>query len=304
MAKHRRKKAISNDPLENVIEVFDTPDPPRLIWQKPFDYDPGHYQRLCLGGDGLPTISDLCDYSLDLQYMEIQPNLFRYLFPVVLRIWRKALFRELSVQEYGGFYEQFCYALAKRPFLEEMLEDYEYEAVEEFFRLTLLERIRRENTLDISGKAVYDWFRALGTFAESFNTLEKLWEEWWKFTEAGYTIAGLEYLSSLLYEDNANPIFQPWTKCGGGGPPLLWESAGILEVPWRPANVSFLTSTLTLEYIEAKLKTAAGFLKDKIESDIPAKMVEDFPLQSILLVERLPVLPDHLAKPDSKRYEW
>lgn len=279
-------------------------EPPRSIWQKVLDYDASHLFRLLQfvpyvsGVD--PSPNDLIDYSNDIHYYEIQPDLFRCLFPLCLQAWRYALLTPDAKRSYGAFVENFLGALASRPFLEELLSGEEYEAVVTFMQDTILDRLDQEECCSLSGWAesehIYKWFHGLSAFAIIFPALERLWGEWWAIKTVGYATAALKYMSCLMYVEDENPFFRPWTPEHGAGPPELWETgAFIYGRSWRPENVSFLESTLTVDYVEGKLKQAVALLQGLIESDIPEKMLHDFDVQRDILAYRLDVFPHILS---------
>ena len=134
--------------------------PPESIWQKMFDFgsSSSHLFRLLQfvpyvsGVD--PSPSDLSDYSNDIRYYEIQPDLFRCLFPLCLQAWRYALLTPDAKRSYGAFVENFLGALASRPFLEELLSGEEYEAVVTFMQDTILDRLDQEECFSVSVCAV------------------------------------------------------------------------------------------------------------------------------------------------------
>ena len=72
--------------------------------------------------------------------------------------------------------------------------------------------------------------------------------------------------------------------------------------------MSFLLSTLTVDYIEEKLQQAVALLQGKIESDIPEKMLHDFDIQRDILAYRLDVFPLILSSANldfvQKRVLW
>ena len=67
--------------LADVIAALGQPAPPKHITQQPFDYNPGHYRRLCRLEDAASKISDLSCYVDDMCYMPLQPDLLRFLLP-------------------------------------------------------------------------------------------------------------------------------------------------------------------------------------------------------------------------------
>ncbi|MCM3874120.1 MAG: hypothetical protein ND895_25810 [Pyrinomonadaceae bacterium] len=283
--------------IDEVIKVLKSAKPPAEIWQEPYDHDSNVYRRLCSLSGAEPEASDLRDYSQSMLYTPLQPDLFRHLLPICLQAWRKDLFSDED-SNYGGFAEHFSTALATRRLLEEILTADEYRSVMEYILNSILDRIDREDGLHFIGMGArpYRWFLALGSFSVTFSSLHRLWESWWSMSTTGHALAALQYLSCLMYEDDRNPIFSPWTPDGGGGPPPLYETDGhIYDRGWRPENISFLEATLTPVYLETKLHEAAKVVEDHVHSNVPAKMIADFDAQRELIESRINQLPTLLS---------
>jgi hypothetical protein len=63
------------DPIVAVRRAFGDPKPlaADAVWQKPFDYDPGHLHRLAVLAPGASAEpEDLIAYALDFKYEQIQ----------------------------------------------------------------------------------------------------------------------------------------------------------------------------------------------------------------------------------------
>ena len=293
--------------LARLVKALKAQKPPKWIWQKPFDYDPSHFKRLCSLNGAEPAGTDLVDYANDMRYEQspLQPDLFRYLMPICMDVWHKDLLAN-GRSRYGGFVEHFWAALAEHTVLGHLNQS-EYDEVQTFMTAALLDRIDRENRLEFSGMGAspYTWFYALGSFCVVFPALPPLWKIWWEMTTPGQACAGLQYLSCLLYENYRNPIFAPWTPVGGGGPPALWEIEGhIYEHGWRAENVAYVKATLTTAYIEDRLRCAARTLKDVVQSPVPQQMLNDFVTQSTLLELRLAELPSLLLESPMGVLDW
>jgi hypothetical protein len=103
----------------------------------------------------------------------------------------------------------------------------------------------------------------------------------------GRVIAAVQYVSCLMYSENANPVFAPWTHDGGGGPPCLWEFQGHLYTHrWLEPNVTFLKGALNVRSLSDVLIRAVELLVDKPEHDVAARMRGDFPLSVATLEAR------------------
>lgn len=292
-----------NPSLSQVIQVLAQPLPPKHISQQPFDYDPRHYRRLCRLDGAAPDTSDLSRYVDDMQYMPLQPDLLRYLLPLCLKMWQDDLLRKED-SDCRGLAEAFWTALAPRSLfqntflLEEELNAEEYQSVMQFMRGTLLERMNQETRLHFIGSqsSPYQWFHTLGSFCIVFPFLQSLWDKWWQMTTPGQAACVLQYISCLMYRDDENPVFTPWTPDKGGGPPELWENDSLSsDYGWRQENASFLAETLTLDIVERKLKAAASQVSSENLS-ISAKMLQDWDNRRDLAASRIAELPQLVAQ--------
>ncbi len=287
--------------FKKFLRSYGRPKAPTDIWQKPFDFDARHYARLCAIKDDDPDPGDLIDYAHDINYTEVQENLFAHLLPLCLLAWRTDLFANHN-SKYCGYREYFATAIASRwDYLSgRLLVQQRAKAAEGFMRDCILDKIDCENALSHDGPwlSAYAWVGALGTYAVAFPSLGELWTRWWGFETAGHTIGGLQYISSLMYEERDNPIFTPWTPTEGGGPLWPWETEGfIYDQGWNAANVEFLRKTLTLDYVHDALERAVRALDGKIHSNVPTEMLGDFELQKELLSGRITYLLQYLAGP-------
>lgn len=237
--------------------------------------------------------------------MPLQPDLFRYLLPICLKVWRNDLLSGGS--EYRGSVEEFWSAITSESRLEKNLSLDEFDAVEKFMSDSILDCIVQEHCLSFSGSqsTPYSWIYSLGCYSSLFATFPALWKQWWEMTTIGQVCSALQYLSCLLYEDSRNPIFTPWTPDGGGGPPVLWERAGSISTRgWRAGNISFLKETLTPDFVRQKLLKAVIVLTNELNTHIPLQMLSDFEAQKTLLESRLKEFPSRLEDPSICEWTW
>ena len=282
--------------IQNIKSVIKSAGVPTQITQQPFDYDPKHYRRLCDLGDAAANGSDLVDYALDMQYMELQPELLRYLTPVLLTAWRKDLF-EGSVAGYGGFVEQFWPALMKGKALNKVFSEVERSAFIAYMRDSILDRLDAEALLYFSGMsaAPYQWVQALVSYGTLFSDVETLWTEWWQMKTSGHAVSSFQYASALMYEDNKNPVFDAWTQDKGGGPPALWACGAMMfDVGWKKENLDFLKHTLSADYFEQKLRLALNQIQSGATKKIASEIMDDFAGKRTRLELRIEQLPNLL----------
>jgi hypothetical protein len=267
--------------INKVRSTFGNPKPPREITQLPFDHDSAHYPRLCGTATHQPGGSDYCDYALDLQYMDLQKDLFNFLFPKCLEAWQIDLMAN-QCTEYGGFREQFTPGLVHgKALTAEMMNKEQYEASKEFMEDVILDRMDQETILKFEGmdSSPYKWVAALSTFGLVFTGIEKIWEQWWEISTHGHACCILQYISCLMYGEKDNPIFAPYTRKKGGGPPQLWGNDAHLHTEtWSPENALFLKEFLTLDRIRFGLENAAKKVEGKDNCDAAKELVADFPI--------------------------
>jgi len=271
--------------------------PPEKITQEAFEGNDRHLRRLVRLRPGeRADADDLWEYIHDLRNTDIQGPLLVYLLPFCLQAWREDL-RGIE-DEYGGAIEYFYPVLADRHIFDTHLTPKQSAVVSEFMRQTILEEIDDQRGLAFQGSRTrpYRWFRALTTYGVLRPDLDRLWAAWWTLNSVGRSIAAVQYISCLMYSENENPVFAPWTPDRGGGPPCLWEFEGHLyEHRWQEPNVNFLKGILTVQRVGEVLVQAVERLVGQPEHDAAAAVQEDFPLCAETLVARCAELPQLLG---------
>lgn len=266
--------------------------PPEKVTQEAFEGDDRHLRRLAQLRPGeVADSDDLWQYVHDLRSTDIQTPLFVYLLPFCLRVWRDDL---RGVEGHGGMVEHFYAVLADRHVFDSQLNKSQGEAVSEFMRQAILEEVDNQRGLTFHGARAkpYRWFRALTTYAVLRPDVDRLWNPWWTLETVGRAVAAVQYISCLMYSENENPVFAPWTPDGGGGPPVLWEFEGHLySHRWLQPNVDFLKEKLTFQRVDTVLASAVKRLVGQPEHDIATTVRGDFPLCDMTVRFRCSELP-------------
>lgn len=181
------------------------------------------------------------------------------------------------------------------------------EAVRQVIEDGILAKIEIQDCLRYHGQApaASAWIDALGTCATAFDGIARLWTEWWRIDSTGKAVALLQYISTLIYADDENPIFAPWSPEQGGGPPCLWGCTALLsDNGWRPDNAAFLKAALSQDAIQQALDRAGTVLADHPKRDLPRHMANDMTDRLELLSERLECLPILVASGDVLMADW
>ena len=143
----------------------------------------------------------------------------------------------------------------------------------------------------------YRWIRALTTHGVLLPDIDSVWTSWWALGTIGRAVSAVQYISALMYPNEENPVFAPWTPEGGGGAPCLWEFEGHLySHRWLEPNVDFLRRTLTVSAVSDVLARAVGELTHEPEHQVAARMLTDIPMRREMLAARCAELPMLLSK--------
>jgi hypothetical protein len=124
-----------------------------------------------------------------------------------------------------------------------------------------------------------------------------LWTPWWLLGTQGRAVAALQYVSALMYPNDDNPIFAPWTCTRGGGAPCLWDFDGHLYAHrWQDQNVGFLRQVLTVDTVSDLIRRAVDLLAGAPEHPAAGQMFSELPRRRDLLAGRCRDLPMLLAQ--------
>lgn len=128
---------------ERVRNILGNPSPPPTVWQQQFDGDQAELESLVSRDWKEIKLKDLYIYFLDLNYyVELQPDLFRYLFPICLYRWYESLMQNeqdtLEESCLEGCLQQFHFAMGNGYLLQSMTSPDERESIYAFFHDALL----------------------------------------------------------------------------------------------------------------------------------------------------------------------
>src|SRR5690606_32680061 len=125
-------------------------------------------------------------------------------------------------------------------------------------------------------RPIYDTLGCLACFGCFLGALPDLWERWLASDDPGHGPTLLAYVSSLIYDERDNPMFDAWTPNEGGGPPSLWEYNGHgYRGGWLQSNLEALPRVLTAPALIAAATRAAAALRDHEHADVAALVAAD-----------------------------
>jgi hypothetical protein len=284
---------------------------PQTVWERQFDGNDGALAEMAqMDWDRVPD-DYLWYYFLDLAYVDLQPDLFRSLFPACLKYWYDTLMRNEGASYGDG---DFHYALLRGQILEKMLSESERQSLCDFFRDGFLDRIEVErgfiyeqsdDPMISSGKSANAWIFRFNTIGIVAPVIQQIWESWWALDHPGMAVCAVMYASGLVYWKGENPIYGVWTaEHGGGGPYLTEVDSSIFDRPWRDDNLAFLRKTLSVDYVVQKLDQAARTLSDCPEGTLARQVADDAHGRRDVIQVRIDGLLENLSRVQLAREGW
>ncbi|WP_194207589.1 hypothetical protein [Superficieibacter sp. 1612_C1] len=256
----RKNKKVALTVEERCRAIFGDEPPVRYVWEPEFDYADKELQALAATDWRDITEHQLsCYYVLNLVYNEpMQPELFRYLFPLCLAKWRERL---LEDADRDHFDESLLQAL-RRPYLwREMMDASQRRQVRAFIIDTMLARMDNERGFGVS----LSWLSVFNDIGGTAPVMRIIWSRWWSLDSVGKAVCALQYAAHLIYACDDNIL-------GGGAGwyhPLSYSDA------WSQENWVFLYGALTPGKILEGVQAAAEKLRGEPEEDIAARIAQD-----------------------------
>ena len=296
--KSDRRRRPESGPIDwdRVRSIFDNPRPPVKITQCQFDYGDEALERLARTPHTQIDFRDLWYYYHDLAAVELQPDLFDYLFPACLMHWHVTLMQNEAC---GRGDIEFHDALVRGNVLEKMVTPARKDAIYVFFRDSFLERLDAERGFALASPRDLEngWLARFNTLGCLMPRIDMLWEPWWSLATPGRAVAALKYCSGLMYPGWANPLYGQFSRLMGSMCPYLNHGdSGITRRGWMRANLDFLTRTLTVEFVEEHVEKAVARLEKEPEREKARQLLSDFPERREMVALRVAELPLLLAK--------
>jgi len=283
--------------------IFGNPVAPARVWEEQFDGFNTALRRLARQDRRNITGDDLWYYLHDLAYVELQPDLFNYLFPVCLNFWYQTLMKNEGASQGDA---NFHYALHQGRILDRMLTPDQREAVFNFFCDGFIDRIEAERGFIYEGTntPAYGWLSRFNSLGYIGPIISRIWLSWWNLDHPGKAVSAATYASGLVYLAGENPIFGKWTPDGGGGGPYLTESdACIYGSAWLPENIDFLANILSVSYIQENLQLAAEALRGEPEYPLAARIAADAQSRLEIIAIRIDDLLAGLGSSENQFWE-
>jgi hypothetical protein len=155
---------------DRIVGVLGPAPKPANVWQEQFGYCEEVLVRLARTDWDKVDEGDFSYYFLDLAYSDLQPDLFRHVFPACLKYWYDTLLRDDCAGE-------FHYALVQGQIPEKMLSPQERESLLDFFRDGFLDRIEKERDFARDrGRKANAWIFRFNELGSAVPVIPRLWE--------------------------------------------------------------------------------------------------------------------------------
>lgn len=283
---------------ERSRHIFGNPSRPLVIKENQFDGFDKELKQIAKKHWKDITEEDLWYYLHDLAYVDLQPELFKYLFPVCLNFWYNTLMNNDSADRGDA---EFHHSLHRGEILETMVTEKQKKEIYDYFYDGFLERIEKERGFEYIGMntPAYAWMYRFNSLGYIGPIIEKIWLSWWEVNTPGKAVSAIMYASGLIYLKGENPIFAEWTPRKGGGGPYLTESdTDIFDTGWLKENIDFLKQILSVKYIQEKVQLAATQLLNEPEADMAQEVANDALRKGDIIRIRIEDLIKNLSRPN------
>ncbi|WP_445658920.1 hypothetical protein [Achromobacter sp. NCFB-sbj8-Ac1-l] len=279
-------------PREHCRALFGNPVAPIDVWEREFDHDDAALHALAkkdwwdINADELRRY-----YLLNLVHVEpLQPEVFRYLFPLCLAYWQEAL-----MDDSGPAFDNWHDVMRRTCLFETMMTPPQAQAVKTFITDGLLARLDRERGFlyDGSRTPAYTWQFEINELGGSLPLVARLWDRWWAVDSPGKAVSAIMYASGLIYEEGENPIFGAWTREHGGGGPYLSDAGASAD--WSADNLQALRERLTVERLLTLVDLSAQRLRQEPEFALAMRIAVDARDRTSIIEIQIDALLESLA---------
>lgn len=244
--------------------IFGDPLPPLHVWQKQFDGAQHELIRTAAKPWHEINQSDYWHYLLDLCYVDLQQDLFDYLFPAFLiRWWEGQLNRLGGPESESDIYRaidrgQVLYKMMSETRRQQVLEwivDAYVEGVDAWSNKLSVTYVS-EGPDDLHGPM---WsFNALG---QSVPVTKAILQQLADISTIGRAQWWLVFATGIAWNEDECPAVPKWTSNHGGGGVYITESAAsIFDHGFLPENLEAMMSFLDYDRLMDMLEMSVGLI--------------------------------------------
>lgn len=285
-----------------IAEIFGNPQKPATVTQEQFDQAQAALISTASKEWHEVGQEDYWHYLNDLCYVDLQPDLFDYLFPAFLiRWWEGQLSRSGGPESETTLYR----AIDHGQIFDRQMSPLRRDQVFAWMVDAYLEGI---GTWGGCLSVHYDpngpdnlhgplsSFHALG---QSVPIISEIWRRLAHVDSSGKAQWWLVLASGLAFEPDTFDVIPPWTPDGGGGGPYILSSdASIFDHGYLSENLSVLRSELTKAFLVDRLEEGRPFLSFPTEQRWSDAVLERMFSQPEYWADRLGKFLGYLGSPN------
>ncbi len=240
----RHEEYFARPMVEQIAAIFSYPQPPPRVTEVQFDLEQDHLIEMAKSS--WDQIEWFGTYIYDLAYVNLQQNLFDYLFPALLIRWRDELNGDLPAMAYPCFYS----AIRSGKVFTKMMSPSRAELVYQWMADGYLNAVetRRFSVSPnerLLGKPLA-WFHALG---QSVPITKRLLQELLHVDSLAKAQWWLVLGTGIGWNANQCPFIPSWTPVQGGGGVYLLSSDATTDHGYLDENADAMEEMLSLETI-------------------------------------------------------
>lgn len=238
-------------------------------------------------------------YFHDLSWVELQRDVFAYLFPACLVMAQRRLVE--GYQGVGVGDSDLMSALSKQNW-QTVCTRKEIAGTQRLLIDGMLDRLDRQSGFHdfvYDGSAAdpisrFNWIGRFNSLGYILPSIESLWTEWWAMQTPGQAIAAVEYTWGLASpEDSEEDPDLPYPINGISSEP----DGNIFFRSWEAANQQFLAETLTYDYFVQKVEHAISALEGCDEQRVAINVRSKINALRPILEQRIEELVASFAQP-------
>jgi hypothetical protein len=285
---------------DRLRRIFGNPTPPRLVTESQFDYMNNKLNKLAATPYEEMDFRQLIYYYEDLAFVELQPEVFQYLFPACLMHWHQSLQDNQACTAIGMDFH-LCIRLGN--VFDKMLSKKQLDDVNSFFADSFLFRLDKEVNLTslTSSFSKFTCLFRLNSLA-CIAPITNIWRAWWSLSTVGRARAALKYINEFLFYDEPSPFMNRyWLRMGNGTYGFdrvdLWEIECNTDLQWRAENVAFLKEVLTIDFLVDRLSAIVDLYSNDSEAGAIATLLKtELYARTEIVQHRIDELPRIFAR--------
>lgn len=246
--------------------IFGDPVAPQKITQRPLSRYENLLEEIAEKAWHEIRVPEDSHYLTDLCYSDLQQDLFDYLFPAFLNLWREG---QISRQGGSGGEVDIYRAIDSGELLNKMMQPDRQDQVVRWMADAYLEGVDAWShylSVDVGSNKPFDLHGPLESFhalGQSVPVTEVILAELTNVSTVGRAQWWLVFASGILWTVNQCPYIPAWNSMsGGGGVYILSSETCIYEHGYLPENLEAMKRIVTVDRLIEVLEDSVNVMPD------------------------------------------